>query len=54
MWIIQGPIIKLMTNAVIAADAERKVMYSNTFKNENDSLTDVRSWYNISFGILPK
>ena len=38
MWITQGPIMKLITNADIAANAERKVIYSNKLKNENLSI----------------
>jgi hypothetical protein len=42
MWITQGPMMKLITSAVIAANAARNVMYSNKLKAEKVSLRGVR------------
>jgi len=39
MWITQGPIMKLMISAAIAAVAARNVMYSNKLNIEYDSLS---------------
>ena len=42
MWITQGPIMKLMISAAIAAVAARNVMYSNKLNMEYDSLSGER------------
>jgi hypothetical protein len=42
MWITQGPMMKLISSAVIAANAARNVMYSNKLKAEKVSVRGVR------------
>jgi len=42
MWITQGPTMKLIINAVIAAEAARNVIYSNKLSAEKDSFNGVR------------
>ncbi|SVA87615.1 uncharacterized protein METZ01_LOCUS140469 [marine metagenome] len=39
MWITQGPTMKLITSAAIAADAARNVMYSNKLNAEKEFLS---------------
>ena len=39
MWITQGPIMKLIINAMIAADAALNVIYSNKLNAEKESLS---------------
>ena len=42
MWITQGPIMKLIINAMIAADAALNVIYSNKLNAEKESFKGVR------------
>ncbi len=42
MWITKGPMIKLIINARIDANAARNVMYSNKLKTPNESLKGVK------------